>query len=262
MMYRDEAEYLREWIEFHLLAGFDRFFLYDNRSRDHHLDVLAPYLEEGTVVLHEWDLPFNQALAHEHCVQHHAADSRWIAFIDVDEFLFSPTLRPLPELLVEYERFPGVAVSWAMFGTSGHRTKPAGLVIENYVRRQRENKHVKTIADPTRISHAPVVPHFFHYKDGERAVNEQWQPVVGAFAKTASFERLRINHYWSKSEEECRRKFAIRAEGGRPRKWEKFEEREEPFNEVPDETITAYVPALRAAISAREERGRATTARR
>src|SRR5919108_3802620 len=46
-IYRDEAPYLSEWIEFHRLVGFERFYLYDNLSSDHHREVLAPYVDEG-----------------------------------------------------------------------------------------------------------------------------------------------------------------------------------------------------------------------
>ena len=53
-IYRDEAPYLREWIEFHRLVGVERFFLYNNGSEDDHLEVLAPYVEDGIVVLHDW----------------------------------------------------------------------------------------------------------------------------------------------------------------------------------------------------------------
>ena len=35
-IYRDAAEYLPEWIEFHRLMGVERFFLYDNGSADDH----------------------------------------------------------------------------------------------------------------------------------------------------------------------------------------------------------------------------------
>src|SRR5919204_208118 len=52
-IYRDEAPYLREWIEFHGLVGVQRFFLYDDGSTDHHDEVLAPYIEDGTVVRHD-----------------------------------------------------------------------------------------------------------------------------------------------------------------------------------------------------------------
>ena len=57
-IYRDAAPYLAEWVEFHRLVGVERFFLYDNGSSDDHRDVLAPYVDEGSVVVHDWPLPF------------------------------------------------------------------------------------------------------------------------------------------------------------------------------------------------------------
>ena len=84
-------------------AGFERFFLYDNGSTDDHLDVLAPYIEDGLVTLHDWPMPFlgRQGRAgaiiqaFEDCLGEHRDDARWIAFLDLDEFMFSPTGSPL-----------------------------------------------------------------------------------------------------------------------------------------------------------------------
>ena len=95
-IYRDEGSYMREWIEFHRLVGVERFFLYDNRSSDDHREVLAPYVERGEVVVHEvadhdWSQETPQLAAYQHCIAEHAGEARWIAFIDLDEFLFSPT---------------------------------------------------------------------------------------------------------------------------------------------------------------------------
>src|SRR6188508_2932797 len=56
-MYRDHAEYLREWIEFHRLVGVDRFFLYNNESSDDHRGVLAPYIAQSVVIAHDWPTP-------------------------------------------------------------------------------------------------------------------------------------------------------------------------------------------------------------
>ena len=46
-IYKNEARYLAEWLEFHLLAGVEHFFLYNNNSTDDHREVLAPYLRAG-----------------------------------------------------------------------------------------------------------------------------------------------------------------------------------------------------------------------
>src|SRR5215207_1307624 len=100
-IYRDAASYLAEWIEFHRLMGVERFFLYDNGSSDDHRELLAPYVADDIAVVHDWPMPFigerGLALrrAFDHCLRVHRDDSRWIAFLDLDEFLFAPGGDPL-----------------------------------------------------------------------------------------------------------------------------------------------------------------------
>jgi hypothetical protein len=248
-IYRNEAPYLREWIEFHRIAGVERFFLYDNHSTDAHRDALAPYLEEGLVVLDKWDVfpeDSDQRETYDHCLATHRDDSRWIAFIDIDEFLFSPTGRPLPELLVDYEGWPAVCANWAMFGTSGHRTKPEGLVIESYTERvdAPANMFVKSVVDPTRAERCRTA-HNFDYRS-LMAVDENHYPVHGAQTKSVSFARLRVNHYVTKSEEEAEAKL-----GAPPhflRKW-RGARLEDEFPRRPDDAIAPYVVQVREALA-------------
>jgi hypothetical protein len=264
-IYRDEAPYLPEWIEFHALMGVDRFFLYDNFSTDGHREALAPYLRDGTVLLTSWPKspPYVQFSAYEHCLRARREDSRWIAFIDLDEFLFSPAGHRVCDVLTEYERAPAVAVNWAVFGTSGHRSKPPGLVIENYVRRTNDpgyNTHVKSIVDPRRTELYCDNPHFFFYYLGS-AVDENHQPVSYARTKQVSFEQLRINHYWTKSLSEAKRKVSrIQAGTGEIRPWPDFDELERTLNERLDVTITSYAPAVRRALLRRGVAPEASTA--
>jgi hypothetical protein len=273
-IYRDDAEYLPEWIEFHRLLGVERFFLYDNGSTDDHRDVLAPYAGEGTVMVHDWAGPFMRedgrpiasTAAFEHCVGAHREDARWITFLDVDEFLFSPTGAPLPEVLREYEQFPGVVVNRAEFGPSGHETKPAGLVIESYVQRRRvrpdEEVPHKSIVDPSRVQRC-LGAHSFVYHDG-LSVNEDRRPVdMGRSHSRSSvaWSRLRVHHYWSRSEEERRRK-AERWEEidywRAPRRSARFLQREsiaDAIHPVTDDSLTGYAPAVREALARRTSLG-------
>src|SRR5205823_2560568 len=158
-----EASYLREWIEFHRLVGVERFFLYDHESVDDSREVLAPYIEDGTVVLHHWPVHPGQLEAIDDCLERHRSDSRWIAFIDLDEFLFSGSGRPVSEILRDFEDFPGVVVNEAHFYTSGHRQRPPGLVIENYLTRDlNPEMWVKSIVDPARTLRT-INAHLFKY---------------------------------------------------------------------------------------------------
>jgi hypothetical protein len=276
-LYQNEARYLREWIEFHRLVGVERFYLYDNLSTDGHLDVLAPYLEDGIVELADWPEMPAQMAVYQDCLLRHRDESQWIAFIDVDEFLFSPTGRPLSELLVEYERWPGVGVNWAMFGANGHRTPVPGLVIEQYVRRAADedglNLTIKSIVQPRQVRNF-CNPHFFMYKDG-LAVDENMEPITGPpFGQTdsVSFSRLRLNHYATKSEQEFRGKlerpgvFALRARDdpetitlykGMPE--DMLMRRLAKLDLVEDQTILRYLPALKRALDALERRSPAST---
>jgi hypothetical protein len=253
-IYRNEAPYLREWIEFHRLVGVERFFLYNNESTDEHAELLAPYVADGTVVTEDFPgaAPV-QLRCYQHCVETHRHDARWIAFIDVDEFLFSPTGRPVPEILRDYEEFPGVAVNCLQFGTSGHQAPPAGLVIENYTRRlgleRKRTKVVKAVTNPERVVSAGKTAHYFIYEDRVKAVNVRREPVRGEFSDELAVDLLRINHYFTRSQAERDRKLAIpKMDTGRQKKLEGVERRDAKLNEAPDETILMYADALREAL--------------
>jgi glycosyl transferase family 92 len=244
-IYRNEAPYLREWIEFHRLVGVERFFLYDNNSTDDHLRELAPYFADGVVTLHDWKVsPPVQRDTYSHCLAEHGGESRWIAFIDIDEFLFSPTQRPLPEMLTEYEAWPGVGVNWACFGSSGHRTKPAGLVTESYLMMvdAPANRFIKSIVDPARVSVCASAHHFIY--DSVATVDENHYPIIGLRSKSSSFSKLRINHYVTKSEAEAQQKVG-RGEGWEHSQRWRASKLEDAYPQHTDRAIMAYVPALK-----------------
>ena len=270
-IYRDEAPYLAEWIEFHRLVGFERFYLYDNRSQDDHLDVLGPYIEEGIVVVHDWDVSYvpGQTQAYEHAIATYRDEARWIACFDIDEFLFSPTHRPVSDVLRDYEEWPGVVVNAPRFGPSGHRGRPDGLVIESYTTHLQIGSDctVKSIVDPAAVDSARGSHLFNFHRRG--AVDENGYPVHIHATKVPSFERLRINHYFWKSEEELLWKASHRAG---EQEWKQIPERSHvlspsdrrqlsrSFDElteleaevgVLDEAILHYVEPLRAALRGR-----------
>ena len=259
-IYRNEAPYLREWVEFHRLVGAERFFLYSNRSTDEHREVLEPFVADGTVLLRDWPMFPGQRAAYEHCLAEHRDETRWIAFIDIDEFLFSPTGQPLPEVLADLERWPGIGVNRLRFGTSGHKTRPDGLVIENYLWRAPRSPYlVKSIVDPRRAARCQTV-HVFAYRDGV-GVDEQGRPLVfregappagmppelASFTETFTAERLRINHYATRSEEEFRRKVERpQADTGRPSFPIPVDRVLQTFSQKRDDTILRYAPGLHA----------------
>ncbi len=244
-VFKNEAPFLDEWLRFHGGVGIEHFYLYDNNSTDRFPPVLHPWVAAGRVTLHRYAEEGGQLRAYLRCLREHGADNRWLAFIDLDEFLFSPAAASLPEILAAFERYPAVAANWVMFGSNGHVERPTGLVTMNYTRRadfgflvphpsylrpggdssRMEDYffyscHVKSIVDPARAV-APLSPHSFLYADNQPAVDEKGRPLPqsfrSAFSSEVSVKQLRINHYWSRSLADLREKTARgRVSGRRP----------------------------------------------
>lgn len=211
----NEGRDLGEWIDFHRLQGVERFYLYDDGSTDDTEAVLRPYLEQGIVELTPWGSGGDQTGAIADAFRRHRNDVRWLLCMDADEFVFCPTGERVCDVLREFECYPGVAIHWRMFGTSGLERRPQGAgVLSSFVRRSDDfgplsvNRHVKTVVDPwSAFDMRPSDPHNRPYRVG-LAVNEIGRPVEGPLPWPIRSDRLRINHYWTKSKAESLRKVA------------------------------------------------------
>ncbi len=196
-----------------------------------------------------------QVQAYTDCIERHRDDSRWIAFVDIDEFLFSPTGRTIPEVLPRYERWAGVGVNRVTFGTSGHETRQPGLVLENYTRRVVHPKvrrpAIKSIVDPRRVARA-LDPHHFEYLEGH-LVDEAENPLEAQHSVVDTSDVLRVNHYFSRSEEERMVKLHRPRAGGGELRPEIIRAgqgiREDRRFGVDDDAILRHVPALRAELA-------------
>jgi hypothetical protein len=240
-IFRDEACFLDEWIRFHRGVGVEHFYLYNNFSSDAYEAVLGPWVERGVVTLTQWPRPVGQLSAYRHCVTHRRRESRWIAFIDVDEFLFSPQTTDVSRLLRDYETRPGVCVWQRFFGSGGHDERPAGPVTLSYFTRAGDDvTTVKTIANPRLVYKVGV--HVFKFWGGE-ALDTAGRDVISTPAPT--FDRLRINHYWSRSLSDLRTKIARGdASTPKPRDPEWHFAFEAGLNAVRDETIAPLAASL------------------
>jgi len=252
--FKNAAPYLAEWLEFHLLVGFEHFYLYNNNSDDDYEAVLEPYIQAGIVSLFQWPESPAFPKSYEHCVARHQHETRWIAFLDDDEFLFPTTHVDLRKILRNYEFHPAVVVHWILFGSSGHVHRVPGLVTENYLRRaEAVDRHIKTIVNPRRLARV-LNPHYCKYKDKQWAVDENKRPQEGATGSPATADILRINHYSSKSLEDWTNKVNRGAQEleENPYKIETWHKTDAALNAVEDREILRFLPELKQRLEARK----------
>ena len=212
-IFRNESRYLREWVEFHLLQGAERLYLYNNRSDDDFLTVLAPYLADGTVHLVPWPLdPPCQLQAYQHRLLRLAGRPLWCAFLDCDEFLFAPAHATVTDALACIPRNWGaVGVNWLCFGSGGQQVYEPGLVTERFTWRADSaypfNLHVKSIIRMDQEVDVGPTPHHFNVQ--RSTFTEQGCPLYGPLTHAHSSRLLRINHYCSKSRTEWLERAAL-----------------------------------------------------
>jgi glycosyltransferase involved in cell wall biosynthesis len=242
---KNEARYIREWIEFHLLVGVDRFFIYDNDSDDETLDVLRPYYNADLVQIIRWPGAAAQLPAYQHALRAWGRSVKWMAFLDADEFLFTIDGQPIPRLLDTYRTVvAAVGVCWAVYGTGGVR-HPCHLVAESYNYRTNDralNCHVKSIVRTSlALDRRPADPH--HFPVAGDSIDELGRPLQGPFAITPTHDLIRINHYISKSVAEARAKMERRrADNDELRTMDLLAE---SLNEVYDPAILPWARELR-----------------
>ena len=126
-LFRNEANYLKEWIEYHHMLGVDHFLLYNDRSDDNWAEVLDPYIKSNLVEVIDWHkdeitplFPTWQITAYKDGLRRSKGNTKWLAFIDVDEFILPKKNATILQCLQQfYPDASGVFICWRNFGTGG-----------------------------------------------------------------------------------------------------------------------------------------------
>ncbi len=207
-----------EWLEYHRLVGVNHFYIYDNESTDGLKEKLQPYMDEGVVTYIYFPGRYQQMPAYNHAIEHFKYDTKWLAVIDGDEYLIpveaGKTLcQVADEIEYTFTHHPmryvngvgAIGVNWRDYGTSGHKTKCDGLLIENYKYRAEndywQNVHIKSIYNPRTVNRIDN-PHFGQLASKYICISEKGSYIPKSYFYDSACEKIRINHYFSKSEEE------------------------------------------------------------
>ncbi len=267
LIVRNEVRDIAEWIAFHALIGFDAQIIFDHQSDDGTGAVIKSATALHDIRYHHWTdaSQRSQVAAYEAACAAYKLEFDWIAFVDSDEFLIPAEAQPVNDFLARFEGWSGVAVHWALYGSSGHDAFPPSLVVDSFTGRAGTDffacRHVKSIVRPRFVARC-LNPHCFDlagdrlgsYCDTHGRVVQWWPaPEQGGILPGVSLEPpdysvCRVNHYFTRS----RAHWAAKLKRGYPsdvaiRRMAEFIEYDR--NEVQDPIARRYVPALRAAVA-------------
>lgn len=195
---KGENPHLKEWLDYHLLAGVNHFYVYDNDIPEEQVEILKPYVDAGQVT-YTLLLGANKKIeAYNDAVKNFKFDCRYMAFLDVEEFILPKTGGSIAEVAEEIfnqdENIGGVELNSFTYSAGNIDGEPEGSLLDNFTRRGRKPNEISaTIANPRRID-------YFHntryaiYFDGAFRLNEYSGKVIGADRSSVS-EKIILNSY-------------------------------------------------------------------
>jgi vacuolar-type H+-ATPase subunit F/Vma7 len=243
---KNEAPYIREWIEYHKLVGVEKFYIYNNESEDNIKEVLQPYIDSAEVEYIDFPGKAVQCKAYSDAIRRFRNETKWMAIIDIDEFIVPVTAEKITDVINEIKPDAALAINLVAYGYNRHYDKPDGLVIKNYTKNGGIACPVKCIVNP-RTVFGFVSPHYARHILHREGINENHKkiPLLWGFEnpEDASIQKIRVNHYFTKSYAEYKLKIAR----GRAFKGDKLELREyEPdcASHNYDPIMDKYIPIL------------------
>ncbi len=239
---KNEGPYLKEWIEYHKLIGAEHFYVYDNESSDNTKEILKPYIDSGLVTYIYYPGRDKQDPAYMDACQNFGQETKWMAVIDLDEFIVLHKAKNFREFMSEFADVSQVSLHWVFYGSSGYEKKPEGLVLENF-----RGHAAKPVFTPKSIFNPrTVVDTGAHYMwVCGKWVNENHQEF-GKFSDNP-IQKAQVNHYVVKSWEEfynrkvARGRADLKTFGDDLRKY--FDEHN--MNDVYDDLMLPYVVRLK-----------------
>lgn len=212
-------EDIGEWLQYHLLMGTAKIYLFDNSGPEYKIieEAAKPWVEKKRVVYERMSKPEPQRESYEKCHTLHRHKHTFMAFFDVDEYIvLANQTAAIPTVLRDYETFGALALNWVEYGSSGLLARPAGGGVIAHYHKCHPHKHVKLIINTSHFSSGKFLnPHQAKLDEGFFTVNEKYHKVNSHVTKDTHYSKIYLHHYVLKSAEDFARK-SNRGSGWRP----------------------------------------------
>lgn len=118
---KQENRYIKEFIKYYKTLGVKKIFLYDNNDINGEIfyNILIDEIKSFFVeILNFRGLDKPQKIAYNHCYETNKNDFDWIAFYDVDEFLYIAKYNNINDFfsLPIFKKCSSVLINWKYYG--------------------------------------------------------------------------------------------------------------------------------------------------
>lgn len=110
---KNEENYLKEWVDYNLDIGFTDIYIYQNNWRYDRNDI-----KDNRVHFEVCNYEQPQILCYNSFIENNTTYD-FIAFFDIDEFLYIKSGEKVPEFLSRYTKQDAIYVNWRLFGDNG-----------------------------------------------------------------------------------------------------------------------------------------------
>ena len=189
---KDEDNYIKEWINYHLSIGFSKIYVYQN---DWNFDI-TNYNNVEVIKITGCGM---QLPVYNSFIETKGKNYDFVAFFDVDEFLNSDNLN----WLETYSQYKGVGINWKIFGDSFIEKIQSFSVLDRFIMSERGyDPHTKLILNMNKIKKEKFInPHYLN--DMSNIVNINFKPIQKDINPITSNEKnIYLAHYRIKSKEE------------------------------------------------------------
>lgn len=212
---KSEQKYFTEFVEYHVLLGFDKLVIYDNEDAPTYHALLGaqrPELLPRVLVIH---FPGDgvQYRTLEHFAEHYMPDFTHALCIDLDEFVCLKRHDDIKTFIADHvdsdPECAGLGLNWRMFGDAGHVAPPADEIgdgsayslLRRFTRCQPGlDRHVKTLYKTA----AFVRYHTMHgivcaAGTQTKSADAARKPFSASFVETNDHSLAQLNHYKAKT---------------------------------------------------------------
>lgn len=212
---KEENNYLQEFIDYYRNLGFTNIVLYDNNDIDGEKINIKNNEDEFVIIENIRGVQFCQFKAYNHCWKKYKTQYDWIAFFDVDEYLYFniwqiSSINDFLNLNI-FNNYDCIKINWKTYGdndqekvennnysiTRFKEPLPIDLKINNF----EFNSHVKVIVRcKNNLNVYWDNPHCC--KGNLRYCNNNGQSIYFGFFERPDYTLAELRHYYTKTIDE------------------------------------------------------------